>query len=408
MFLLGDKQKRYLQRLEAIARAQSSVPTTQPPTLIEHSTELGCQGEKNASSYNDVTGQGSLEESLSHTYFQLDDQDGTEGNLLVDVPGYAPFQPTTGVSIDQHQGDVGLLGVNSIIPSAIDPSMLVYSDVGRNILGIEDSRFPNSQDAIQRDPLQNTTLVPPISNILADAQLSENIMNRKFTLEEILMAGIRTLSEDIRQPINSTSSRDPETETRRITAVRTVSDYSRLPDIRMNTIQLTTISFIKACMSNAAMLGLSPAELLSKKSQSPFYRAQISHEVAQTCSAMEFVHLKPQLRPSNIQVIHPHHPYLDILPFPVFRNCAIQLLQLQPPPFDPAELCRDLQSDGLICWGSSVRDGGDSTGTGAPWDIRSWEMQPWFHKKWWLLTDGADGEMCQQTQWWCQVRGGCP
>jgi len=235
-------------------------------------------------------------------------------------------------------------------------------------------------------------------------------MNKNFTLQDILLAGIRTLSNSGKRPIdstpvNSTSEEGPGNEAGRIPALRTGSGHCYPPEIRMHTIQLTASSFVAACVANAAMLGLSPAELMNKESQSPFYQAQISHEGAQTACIGQFVHLKPCLRPSTIQLVHPHHPYLDILPFPSFRTRVLQLLMVQPPPIDPDELCQDLQSDGIVCWGSTARYGRDSVGPGVPWDIRSWEIQPWFLKKWWLLIDGADGEMYQQTRWWCEVRG---
>jgi hypothetical protein len=417
--LSGEKKKSYLQGLEAIATRHSTVPTL-PSTRIDHFPELASQGDKHArggSVYNETSVQGSLRESFSHTYSPVNYQAVTEGVHPGSMPGCAQFQPITGESTDQHQGDIGLFDGNPITPSAVDPSLAVYSDdtfawplscAGQNIVGVEESRFPNSQDDIQPDQPHSITPVHLIFSSLADAHLSDDIMNRKFTLQEILMAGLRDLSKRGKQPMNSTLSlsKDAENEARLIPTASCDSDDCRLPDIRINTIQLTTMSFVAACMSNAAMLVLSPAELMNKKSQSPFYQAQISHEVAQTTYTRKFVHLKPQLRPSTTQFVHPHHPYLDILPFPAFRNCAIQLLQVQPRPFDPEELCRDLQNDGLICWGSTVRDGGDLTGSGAPWDIRSWEMQPWFHKKWWLLIDGVDGEMSQQTRWWSEVSGG--
>lgn len=417
----GDKKKRYLQGLEAIAKRQNTIPAP-PSTRPNQFTGLECQDDNYArgeSVFNDMSIQGTFLESFSHTYPPVNHQAGNEGNLPGCVPGCAQFQPITVESMDPDQGDVALLDGSPIIPSAIDPTLAVYSDdiftwrlssTSQNIVGMEESRFPNSQDDIQLDPPQNITPVPVISSRLIDAQLSEDIMNRKFTLQEILIAGIRTLSKSEKQPMNSTpmnstSSEDQENEAQHIITSRTDSDHCRLPDIRLNTIQLTTTSFVAACMANAAMLGLSAAELMNTKSQSPFYQAQISHEVAQKACTAQFVHLIPKLRPSTAQLVHPHHPYLDILPFPAFRNRAIQLLQVQPPPFDPEDLCRDLKSDGLICWGSTVRDGSDSAGSGAPWDIRSWEMQPWFLKKWWLLIDGADGEMYQQTRWWCEVRG---
>jgi hypothetical protein len=413
--LSGDKKKRHLQGLEAVAARHSTVLAL-PSSRIDHYTEPASQGDKHLQStsvYNDTSVQGSLRDSFSLTYSPpVTYQALTE-------PGCAQFQPIKGNLTDQLQGDVALFDGHPITTSVVNPSLAVYSDDTfawpfssvcdrHNIVGVEESGFPNSQDDIHPDQPHNVTPVHLISNCLADAQLSDDIMNQKFTLQEILMAGLRDLAKRGNQHMNSTQSlsKDAEAEAQVIPTASSGSDYSHLPDIRTNTIQLTTMSFVAACMSNAVMLGLSPAELINKKSQSPFYQAQISHEVAQTAYTQTFAHLKPQLRPSTTQFVHPHHPYLDILPFPAFRNCAIQLLQIQPRPFDPEELCRDLQNDGLICWGSTVRDGGDLTGSGAPWDIRSWEMQPWFRKKWWLLIDGVDGEMCQQTRWWSEVRGG--
>lgn len=72
---------------------------------------------------------------------------------------------------------------------------------------------------------------------------------------------------------------------------------------------------------------------------------------------------------------------------------------------DEDELCDDLQKDGLICWGSTLGGGNDATGSGAPWDLRSWEAAPWFMKKWWILIGGKEGEIYQQTRWWCEMRG---
>jgi hypothetical protein len=153
------------------------------------------------------------------------------------------------------------------------------------------------------------------------------------------------------------------------------------------------------------MLGLSPEILWDKTTQSPFYQAWVGNEPSEAANAEQFAHIKPLLRPSTTQLTHPHHPYLDILPFPAFRNRIIQLIQIQPPAFDPDQLCRDLRSDGIICWGSTRSDRSDPMTSGAPWDIRSWEVKSWFLKKWWMLFDGPDGEMYQHSRWWCEMRG---
>ena len=158
------------------------------------------------------------------------------------------------------------------------------------------------------------------------------------------------------------------------------------------------MSFVAACFANAAMLGLSPEAVWDPTSQSPFYQMRMA-------DATQLVHTKPLLRPSATQLNYPHHPYLDILPFPSFRDRTIQLLQIRPLPFDPTRLCEDLKNDGIICWGSTKGEKQGFWGSGAPWDIRSWEIKPWFLNKWRILFDGPDGEMYQHSRWWCELRG---
>jgi hypothetical protein len=87
------------------------------------------------------------------------------------------------------------------------------------------------------------------------------------------------------------------------------------------------------------------------------------------------------------------------------RERIIKLAYVEEEPMiDEDELCQDL-NNGLVCWGS-VLDGRNSTiGSGVPWDVRSWEAQPWFLKKWWIVIGGAEGEIYKQTQWWRQIRG---
>jgi hypothetical protein len=91
---------------------------------------------------------------------------------------------------------------------------------------------------------------------------------------------------------------------------------------------------------------------------------------------------------------------MDIFPFPIFRERAIILSSQLPMIFDENELAKDLDNDGLICWGSI-----SGSGTGCPWDKRSWEAQPWFLDKWWMLTGGAEGDLSSQSRWWRGVRG---
>ena len=158
-----------------------------------------------------------------------------------------------------------------------------------------------------------------------------------------------------------------------------------LPDIHRNNIRIKQLLFVAACVTNASLLEL------------PFFRDCISESTAKESCLNDVLHLNTHLRPSVIQLTARHHPYIDMLPFPTFRE---RLICSDQPIINEDELCDDLKNDGLICWGSSLGGESSTVGSGAPWDIRSWEAQDWFVKKWWILIGGVDGEIFKQTQWW--------
>lgn len=367
---------------------------------------------------NDMSAQGGLRESSPHPCPLTNHGVGNDLVLPSCLAGFTPYDPTMGESIDEFESGVNFSDENSVFPPPTDPTLALDSDnvyawrpssAAQYISGIAEDRFPrsheNNQQALARTPVQGPFSSSRLSNVL----LSEHGVSQKYTLEDIMIAGIRVLSEGENHSRNDTRTTNPPitaagNDARQNLAPRANLEHCYTPDIHLNTIQLTTMSFVAACFANAAMLGLSPETLWSKTSQSPFYQSQMANDPFGTANVGQFGHLKPLLRPSSTQLAHPHHPYLDILPFPAFRNRIIQLLQVQPPPIDSDKLCQDLKSDGLICWGSTNRDGRDTGGSGAPWDIRSWEIKPWFLKKWPLLFDGPDDEMYQHSRWWSELR----
>ncbi|KIN09148.1 hypothetical protein OIDMADRAFT_108131 [Oidiodendron maius Zn] len=178
-----------------------------------------------------------------------------------------------------------------------------------------------------------------------------------------------------------------------------------LPDIHRNNIRIKQLLFVAACVANASLLGLPIEGLDCDSAESPFFRNCISESAAKDSCLNDFLHLNTYLRPSATQLTICHHPYIDVLPFPTFRERLIRLACSDQPIINEDELCNDLENDGLICWGSSLGGGSSAVGSGAPWDIRSWEAQDWFVKKWWILIGGVDGEIFKQTQWWREMRG---
>ncbi|GAD95781.1 conserved hypothetical protein [Paecilomyces variotii No. 5] len=386
-----DKKKDYLLQLENLAKT-----TPMPSSHIEESQQPGKRSESNQSAPE----QDLLNCDVSTVSSLFGVASGPGHDYL---PALTPFDHTEGVTLEQLQYAVDCSdatfeaddpgpgqGPNTVFPVQPD-------GVPRYIDRVAETKYPSNLENNPWAPSYPMNQVPFSSSRLMTALKSNDDVSRHFSLEDILVAGIGALSAKARQKdeisskcISQTSFENP---------LKAAHQEQRgIPDIHMNTIQLTTMSFIAACFANAAMIGLSPDALWDSTTQSPFYHMEMPNTA-------HLAHLKPLLQPSTTQVTHPHHPYLDILPLPAFRNRTIQLLQIQPPPFDPAELCEDLKNDGIVCWGSTRADRQDSLGSGAPWDIRSWEVKPWFLKKWWILFDGPDGEMYQHSRWWCELRG---
>jgi hypothetical protein len=171
-----------------------------------------------------------------------------------------------------------------------------------------------------------------------------------------------------------------------------------LPNPYRNHIRVDRYSLFAACHENARILGVIKSVASPVAFKSPFYQPDLSEEVARLATENRFNYIKPDLRPCVAQLLHRHDFYIDVFPFPKFRERAVSLLSLSPPAYDEMELRNDLDRDGLICWGGAL-----GTGSSTPWDTRSWEAQPWFLSKWWMLTKGSG--LDEQSRWWRSIRG---
>lgn len=254
------------------------------------------------------------------------------------------------------------------------------------------------------------------AGLVLDEETRLQILEKKIDLRSILKVGLKALSHKTLEDADCSASHgDREGCTTNSTQLRTdkilvVQNASKeymapLPDIHRNTIRIKQVLFVAACVANASSLGLSLDGLNCDSAESPFFRSSVSESAAKAACLSDFLDLKTHLRPCAPQLMYRHHPYIDVLPFPTFRERLINLACAKEPTIDEDELCKDLENDGLICWGSSLGGGSAAMGSGAPWDIRSWEAQGWFIKKWWILIGGAEGEIYKQTQWWCEMRG---
>jgi hypothetical protein len=265
---------------------------------------------------------------------------------------------------------------------------------------------------------QHCTIGPLLQQegLVLDEKTRLQILEKKVGLQSILKAGLKALSHETLVDVDcSTSPDDREGCATNSTQLRTdkilvlqnanKNYVASLPDIRRNNIRIKQVLFVAACVANASSLGLPLEGLNYNSAESPFFRDSISESAAKMACLSDFPDLKTHLRSCATQLMYRHHPYIDVLPFPTFRERLIKLAYAEEPMIDEDELCKDLENDGLICWGSSLGGGNAATGSGAPWDIRSWEAQDWFMKKWWILIGGAEGEIYKQTQWWCEMRG---
>ncbi|KAK5993968.1 hypothetical protein PT974_07406 [Cladobotryum mycophilum] len=253
---------------------------------------------------------------------------------------------------------------------------LPASQGGHDVPSRQTTSDAHSHDSSSRDSLADDAAATFLAQFLLqdDVALSrrliQDIREKRITLKDVLRRGLQSLGESSMSPAD------------RHRLMRSQS-HSRLPDPHVDSFRITRMSFIAAMIHNAAIIGLTPPEIYDHDFESPIYTAALSQS---TSTQGLFAGLKKDLKPTQNQLAHPHHPYIDLIPFPGFRERVISLLQSSPPVFDQDELCHDLQNGGIICWGSSL--GAGVGNSGAPWDIRSWEAQPWFMKKWWMLTGG--------------------
>jgi hypothetical protein len=163
------------------------------------------------------------------------------------------------------------------------------------------------------------------------------------------------------------------------------------------TITFTRLSHISALILNARQIGVSFAELTDDDSDSPFMPSCQMQSAGY--HAAIYRPFAPDLQPVQEQMAVPHHPYLDIIPLPSFRARALSVLNSSDLKFREDELCFDLMHDGLRCWGSSQASL-HGRGEGTPWDARSWEVSPWFFKKWAILFGNENDPIYRNSLWW--------
>lgn len=240
------------------------------------------------------------------------------------------------------------------------------------------------------------------------------------SFDDEVMGGPTLLGEMLMRDLTCTSQEQ---------GVPLSSESPPLPSPYKNHLSVQKLSFLAARIQNALYLGL-PAFLAQKEddispwywhtqfalliSQEAFteldpplhtmqtsYKFAVQRPVRRTPCFIMSETIIPDLTPTLLQRSHPHGMFLDMIPFPIFRDRAITLLSMDPPAFDEAELKRDIENEGLVVWG--VGHGSTKRAASLVRDKRNWECTKWFYDKWKLLVDGSG--LDEQSRWWRTMRG---
>jgi hypothetical protein len=177
---------------------------------------------------------------------------------------------------------------------------------------------------------------------------------------------------------------------------------------------LTLLHFnlVRALTSNILLLGCNPDEM-NEDINSPF--APACQLPSANPDGVAIHMLPPTLRPTAVQLSVPHHPEMDLFPFPQYRDNII----LAGSTVDDVELCVDM------LYGVDINDNSDSgskmkrrcdegpfSGSGRtglivwddPWLQESWEVDEGFATKYKWLLRGCDA-LLRSTNHWRARRG---
>lgn len=159
-----------------------------------------------------------------------------------------------------------------------------------------------------------------------------------------------------------------------------------------NLLTVVQVNIFNALARNSLMLGLSNAWLLCD-SISPFGPGGLSTESANTPA------YAPNLHPTALQTCTPHHPWIDLLPWPQVRDTILRLTEEEL--IDEDDLCYDIaEFDTFV----SPSDKAALIVWGEPWDPRGWEASIPFLRKWFGILHGCT-EILEATNYWREKRG---
>lgn len=269
---------------------------------------------------------------------------------------------------------------------------------------IVDLNEENNDLSDDEPPLPTTDSSFGFKHLLRDSDapdldsLVEFALREQPDITDILISGLRMLKLEKEKTTMLEKKRQPVTWAtgtwQRLTSNHNPGLIYPLPNPSTDGIFLSRQSQIEVVFHNCMKIGLSIEEFMKPTCQSPWY----SPLSKARSSALTSICVPPDLIPTPAQICYPHHPFIDTIPFPWFRERAIKLASMDPPAYNRIELKKDILRGGLTVWRSRGKE------EGLPWDRRNWEVQPWFWEKWsWLIEE--QGRVEQQSGWWRSMRG---
>ncbi|KAK6535867.1 hypothetical protein TWF281_000117 [Arthrobotrys megalospora] len=219
-----------------------------------------------------------------------------------------------------------------------------------------------------------------------------------YTLKDIIEAGLEALAAKDRH-LDTRLSRSQkmwDTSIEEISNAALAEMLLYTPSPCRTHINVHEITTFKAVVINAKAIGFwNPIpEDFKDPYKSPFVQSYFMNNQSVEKVQQEYSNVVQSLKPSALQCRTPHKAYIDVFPFPGFRERVIKAAAGGH--INELELCADLGKSALMCWGN-----GHGKYGGEPWNPKSWEAQPWFIEKWDSL---IDDEMKECSRFWRQLR----
>ncbi|KAL3446465.1 hypothetical protein BJX65DRAFT_279158, partial [Aspergillus insuetus] len=151
-------------------------------------------------------------------------------------------------------------------------------------------------------------------------------------------------------------------------------------------LNLSRLNVLRAAYENVLALGMTIEWMCQDNTISIFSMAG-PHQ--QQISSGKLT-IPQSLHPTPLQLTTPHHPWLDIFPFPAMRDNMIRAGDQ----LDDDELCHDLTA----FWDTRSSDATILV-WGTPWDPSNWEVTEEFARKWRWFLRGCPEILVSTNRW---------